>query len=70
MDVVQDIGAANACLLEQLCTHMKYVTYEAFCDRLAPAIWPAVTTSKRRFIAWHDLSVNYDGLCKLMLAVR
>jgi hypothetical protein len=97
VDIVQDVGAANTGLLEQLCSHMKYIAYGGFCDRLAPGIWPEgtasshsshenastevmrmslydrlcleVTDNKRRFIAWHDRSVNYDAICRLMFAV-
>ena len=70
VDIVQDIATAQVCLMELLTSHFKYITYDAFTEKLAPNIWPALTLSKRRFIAWHDKRVDYCGMCKLMLAVN
>jgi hypothetical protein len=69
VDVVNDLVLANICLLEILCSHMKYISYDKFDDKLAPSIWTSITVNKRQFIAWHDTRVNYHDICMLMYAV-
>jgi hypothetical protein len=50
-------------------TYIKYISVEYFIDKIAPTAWEEISQDKRKCIAWHDKTIGYFSVARLLHSI-
>lgn len=66
INIAKDLCLLSHTLAMRLKETIIYIKNEQFVEKLAPLIYPAKDSSKRRFVAWHDPQTNVLEMSQYM----